>query len=263
MTTGSSFEDLATRLGSALAMVVVGLGGVWLGGYVFLALIVVIVALMVWELARMSAPGDPQVAWLLAGIAGGAVGLAGFIPLGFALPLLLLPGIIGFGRLDQARTVFAVYAALIGVAGLGLWVLRQDFGFVWMLWLALVVIGTDVFGYFAGRIIGGPKFWPKVSPKKTWSGTIAGWIAAAVIGWVFMLNTIAGSELIGISVALSMAAQMGDVAESALKRRAGVKDSSNLIPGHGGLLDRFDGMLGASVMLLLVEQMIDFPPLPL
>ncbi|WP_425090355.1 phosphatidate cytidylyltransferase [Tropicimonas sp. S265A] len=263
MTKSGSFEDLATRLGSGLAMLVVGLGGVWLGGYPFLALIAVIVALMVWELARMCAPEDAQGALMLAAIAGGAVAASCVIPIGFALPLLLMPGMIGLGRFDQQRRVFAVYSALIGVAGLGLWVLREDFGFVWMLWLALVVVATDVFGYFAGRVIGGPKFWPKVSPKKTWSGTVAGWIAAAIVGWIFMANTVAGSELIGISIALSMASQMGDVSESAVKRRAGVKDSSSLIPGHGGLLDRFDGMLGASVLLLLVEQIIDFPPLPL
>lgn len=259
----ASFEDLAVRMGSGLAMLAVGLGAVWIGSYTFLALIVIVVALMVWELARMCAPDDPKGAILVAGVAGGALAASCVIPLGFALPLLLLPGMIGIGRFEGSRRLFAVYSALIGVAGLGLWVLREDFGFVWMLWLALVVVATDVFGYFAGRFIGGPKFWPKVSPKKTWSGTVAGWIAAGLVGYVFMLNTIAGSELIGISIALSMASQMGDVSESAMKRRAGVKDSSHLIPGHGGLLDRFDGMLGASVLLLLVEQIIDFPPLPL
>jgi len=258
-----SFEDLATRLGSGIAMLVVGLGAVWAGGYVFLAMIAVVVALMVWELARMCAPEDGQGAILLAAIAGGALAASCVIPLGFALPLLLLPGMIGLSRFEQSRRVFAIYSALIGVAGLGLWVLREDFGFVWMLWLALVVVATDVFGYFAGRLIGGPKFWPKISPKKTWSGTVAGWVAAAGVGWIFMMNTIAGAELIGISVALSMASQMGDISESAMKRRAGIKDSSQLIPGHGGLLDRFDGMLAASVLLLLVEQVIDFPPLPL
>ena len=131
-----------------------------------------------------------------------------------------------------------------------------------MAWLALVVISTDILGYFAGRFIGGPKFWPKISPKKTWSGTVAGWIGAAIIGVVFVWYGRSGPELIGISVAISMASQIGDVAESALKRRMGVKDSSNIMPGHGGMFDRFDGMLGASVFLLLVEQIIDFPPAP-
>jgi phosphatidate cytidylyltransferase len=137
--------------------------------------------------------------------------------------------------------------------------LRQDFGAIWLVWLVLVVAATDIFGYFAGRMIGGPKFWPRVSPKKTWSGTVAGWIAAAIVGAIFAAMTGAGGPLVSISVALSMAAQLGDISESVVKRRAGVKDSSNLIPGHGGFFDRFDGVLGASVFLLLIEQVVDFP----
>lgn len=259
----ASFDDLLPRMGSAVVMVALGVGAIWAGGYVFLAMIAIVVGLMVWELARMVAPDDETGAWIVAAAAAGALASCAVLPLGFALPLLILPAMIGVGRFENSRRIFALYTAFIGVAGLGLWVLRQDFGAIWMVWLVLLVVVTDVAGYFAGRLIGGPKFWPKVSPKKTWSGTIAGWIGAAIVGWIFMTQTIAGSELIGISIALAMASQLGDVTESALKRRAGVKDSSTLIPGHGGLLDRFDGMLGASVLLLLVEQIIDFPPLPL
>jgi phosphatidate cytidylyltransferase len=122
-----------------------------------------------------------------------------------------------------------------------------------------VVAVTDIGGYFAGRIIGGPKFWPRVSPKKTWSGTVAGWVGAGVVGWAFMAATGMGVALIGISIALSMASQMGDIAESAVKRNAGVKDSSALLPGHGGVWDRFDGMLGASLLLLVIESFTGFP----
>jgi phosphatidate cytidylyltransferase len=109
-------------------------------------------------------------------------------------------------------------------------------------------------------MIGGPKFFPAVSPKKTWSGTLFGWIGAAIVGFAFALYTGASLELIGVSVAIAMASQMGDIAESAIKRMMGVKDSSTLIPGHGGVLDRFDGMLGAAVFLLIVGQIIGFPP---
>ncbi len=111
-------------------------------------------------------------------------------------------------------------------------------------------------------MLGGPKFWPRVSPKKTWSGTIAGWIGAALIGWIWAVWQDAGWETIGISVALAMMAQMGDIAESAVKRKVGVKDSSNLLPGHGGLFDRFDAMLGAALMLLVIESLSEFPPIP-
>ena len=122
-----------------------------------------------------------------------------------------------------------------------------------------MVVVTDVAGYFAGRMIGGPKFWPKVSPKKTWSGTAAGWVGAALIGALFLSFTNAGRDLIWISAVLAFASQMGDIAESALKRRMGVKDSSALIPGHGGLFDRFDGLLGAALLMLLVALIVDVP----
>jgi phosphatidate cytidylyltransferase len=109
-------------------------------------------------------------------------------------------------------------------------------------------------------MIGGPKFWPAVSPKKTWSGTAFGWLGAGLVGLIFAIYFGVGLQLIGVSIALSMASQMGDIAESGMKRKMGVKDSSSLIPGHGGLMDRFDGMLGAALFLLVIGQFIGFPP---
>ena len=162
--------------------------------------------------------------------------------------------------MPKLRAVFGVYTVLILLAGFGLMALRDGAGFVWMAWLALVVIASDIMGYFAGRMIGGPKFWPRVSPKKTWSGTIAGWVGALVVGIAFMVGTGAGAGLLPLSVALSMAGQAGDLAESAVKRRVGVKDASSILPGHGGLFDRFDAMLGASLMFLLVASLTAFPP---
>ncbi len=119
---------------------------------------------------------------------------------------------------------------------------------MWLLWVVCVVVATDVAGYIAGRALGGPKFWPAISPKKTWSGTVAGWLAAAVMGAIFGITLGAGAGLVLLSVVLSVAGQAGDVWESWIKRRVGVKDSSNLIPGHGGVLDRFDAMLGATLL---------------
>ena len=101
-------------------------------------------------------------------------------------------------------------------------------------------------------MIGGPKFWPRVSPKKTWSGTLAGWACAAVAGAVFAGPTGAGPALVPVSVVVAFAGQMGDIAESAVKRRVEVKDSSDLIPGHGGVLDRFDALLGGAVAAVLL-----------
>jgi phosphatidate cytidylyltransferase len=246
------------------AMAGVGLLALWAGGPWFLALVVAVVATMAWELARLLAPQTArrEALWL-AGLAGVAVLSQALLPQGLALPLLLLPALAGLSLMPAHRVLFAVYVLMMAVAGFGLWHVRADFGdwgFTWMLWLALVVIVTDVAGYFAGRLIGGPKIWPAVSPKKTWAGTVAGWVGAGAVGLAFVGRGGADIAVVGVSVAMSMASQIGDVAESAVKRRMGAKDASNLIPGHGGVLDRFDGMLGAAVLLLLVERLIAFPP---
>ncbi|MEL6643622.1 MAG: phosphatidate cytidylyltransferase [Pseudomonadota bacterium] len=255
------WDDLATRLISGAALVGIGLGGIWLGGLWFHLLVCIVCAIMIWELARML--GAESEAMVLSAIAGVLLLVAGEVPPGFALPLVVAPAMIAIGRLERNRTIFSIYTVMILLAGYGLMILRDDFGFVWLMWLVCVVIVADVAGYFAGRAFGGPKFWPKVSPKKTWSGTVAGWVGAALVAVAFIQQTGAGVELIGISVAIAMAGQLGDIAESAVKRKCAVKDSSSLIPGHGGLFDRFDALLGASVFLLLVEQLVDFPPPPI
>lgn len=255
-----NWSDLKARVGAGAAMVVVGLAGIAMGGHVFHLLVALICGLMVWELVGMLRPGVKHLQLQLGALTGIAVFLAIYLPVGFALPLLLAPAFVGFGLLGHNRTIYMAYTVVILLAGYGMMQVRDDLGFGWMLWLVLVVVVTDIVGYFAGRMIGGPKFWPSVSPKKTWSGTVAGWIGAAIVGLIFSINTGVGLQLIGVSIAVSMASQMGDIAESGVKRKMDVKDSSNLIPGHGGLMDRFDGMLGAALFLLVIGQFIGFPP---
>ena len=216
---------------------------------------------MLWELATMLRCG-PKRARLMALTGGGALVAANLLPVGFGLPLLMLVPMVGIAFIRRHRRIMVTFSAAIVLAGLSLTQHLTQFGLVWMAWLIAVVVMSDVAGYFAGRMLGGPKFWPRVSPKKTWSGTIAGWIGAALIGWVWVVWQDAGWETVGISVALAMMAQMGDIAESAVKRKMGVKDSSNLLPGHGGLFDRFDAMLGAALMLLVIESISEFPPVP-
>ncbi len=258
--TSDRWDDLATRMASGAAMVVVGLGLVWLGGLWFHALIAVVCGLMVWELVCMLDAEHNRAPKVLAAIAAACAMVAIELPPAFALPLLMVPSMAGLGRMEEGGVTYAVYTALIMLATYGLMSLRDDFGLLWMMWLVMVVVVTDIAGYFAGRMIGGPKFWPRVSPKKTWSGTAAGWIGAAIVGLLFAKSTAAGPGLAGISIAVSMASQLGDIAESAIKRRCGVKDSSSLIPGHGGLLDRFDGMLGAALFIVIAGQIVGFPP---
>ncbi|PJE25970.1 phosphatidate cytidylyltransferase [Pseudooceanicola antarcticus] len=245
------WSDLAPRVASGVVLVLTGLLVIWAGGLWFKLFIALTCGGMVWELSRICAPERDTVALQMGGVAGLALALSLFLPGAFALPLLLAPSMVGLSLVPRRRTLFLVFCAMILISGYGMARLRADQGALWLGWLVAVVVVTDVAGYFAGRMIGGPKFWPRVSPKKTWSGTVAGWVAAGLVGLGFGLWIGEGLALAGVSVALSMASQMGDMAESALKRRAGVKDSSNLIPGHGGLMDRFDGMLGASLMLLL------------
>jgi len=253
------WHDLMPRVVSGVAMAAAGIAVVWLGGWVFTLAAVAVCGAMIWEASRMFAAPAPHQDGMVGAL---AVLLASVLPGLFAAPLVLGSGLASAGRVPRDRSLCLAFHVWIVAACLALVVLRGQLGAVWLLWLVGVVVASDVAGYFAGRALGGPKFWPRVSPKKTWSGTIAGWIGAGLIGWGFMAATGSGVELIGISVALSMASQMGDIAESAVKRRMGVKDSSNLLPGHGGVYDRFDGLLGAAFLLVIVESLTAFPPPP-
>ena len=253
------WDDLTIRMATSAVIAAVGLLCVWVGGMVFVLLVALVSAVLIWELVQILNAGS-RMALPMASLAAGVILLATFLPPGWALPFLVAPAMVGIGQLERNRTTFAGFATLILVASYGLVAMRTEFGFLWFSWLVAIVVVTDVGGYFAGRFIGGPKFWPRVSPKKTWSGTIAGWIGAAIAALAYVSAAGASTQLIGVSIAVSMASQLGDIAESAMKRRAGVKDSSSLLPGHGGLFDRFDGMLGAAIFFLLVEQLVGFPP---
>ena len=255
--------DLLARVISGLVLAVAGLGAVWWGGYVFITFVSIATGLIVWELARMMPPDQAARSVAMGVLAGIAAFLAIWLKAGFALPVLLVPAVVGFLWLPAHRRVFVPFLIFILLAAFGMMSVRTEFGFPWMLWLVLVVAGTDIAGYFAGRIFGGPKFWPKISPKKTWSGTAAGWVVAMGIGAIFAAVLDTGLWLVALSALAAFASQLGDIAESAVKRRAGIKDSSALIPGHGGLFDRFDGMLGAAILVLVVMELTGYPPGPL
>lgn len=260
MSDAGKWGDLLPRLISGLAMASGGLAVIWMGGPWFAALATVAGGLMIWELAAMTDRSRPDEAVMVGAMAAILLGIIFWTRNPYLLPILFLPVAYGLIRPKRPmRAVFAVYAGLIMVACYGLVAFREGYGLLWLLWLILVVVVTDIAGYFAGRILGGPKFWPAVSPKKTWSGTVAGWIAAALVGAVFLRFSTAGVDLLWISALLAFASQLGDIAESVIKRRSGVKDSSNLIPGHGGLMDRFDGLLGAAIFMLVVAQLTDVP----
>ena len=130
-------------------------------------------------------------------------------------------------------------------------IIRRDpsSGFSALMLVLLVVWASDIGGYFAGRLIGGPKLWPQVSPKKTWAGAIGGFVASLAVAAGFATFHLGKMfPLLFLAAVLSIAAQLGDLFESAVKRRFGVKDSGNIIPGHGGLMDRLDGFVAAAVV---------------
>lgn len=251
MTANAQWGDLKVRILSGLVILGLGLAMIWAGGTPVRLLGIIATGAMIWELARMQAgPATPEpIALGLLAAAVMAVVLW-WHDSGWVL-LLPLPALLLGWRQPRDRGVFGGYGLLVMVAVYGFVGLRQGVGLPITLWLVLVVVASDVMGYFGGRLIGGPKFWPRVSPKKTWSGTVAGWIGAGLVGLGFVVVYGQPWSLVALSALTALAAQMGDIAESALKRRAGIKDSSNLIPGHGGALDRFDALIGASAFVLL------------
>ncbi len=256
MTEPGKWGDLSVRVASGVAMALLGLVNIVLGGVWFEVLVVFVTAVIVWELAMMIAPEKPVPAMLLAVIT--AAVFSGDLR-GWTLSLFGLAPILGALALPRKKLLFVIFSVYVVLGGWGLVYFRAELGMGWLLWLLAVVIITDIAGYFAGRSFGGPKFWPAISPKKTWAGTAAGWAGAAMVGLIFAIFTKAGISLILLSVTLSFASQMGDIVESALKRHLGVKDSSALIPGHGGLFDRFDAILGATVFMLFVTFVLGLP----
>jgi len=166
--------------------------------------------------------------------------------------LALAVGLAGVALLSAQWRIWNaagfLYAAAAEVASV-LVRLDQAWGFFALILILLVVWVTDIGGYFAGRGIGGPKLWPRVSPKKTWAGAVGGFAASlAVAGGFAAFGFGKTGPLLLLGAILSIASQLGDLFESAVKRHFGVKDSSQIIPGHGGLMDRLDGFVAAVVL---------------
>lgn len=261
MSDARRWDDLGPRIATGLALVAVGIIVISIGGWVFALTAALVTGVMLWELVVMMGERRQRNALSVAGLAVLAVLAARFLQAPWLYFVLPAPVVLGAVLLHMNQRLYSVYALGILVAGFGLVLFRDTYGVVWLFWLVITVALTDVAGYFAGRMVGGPKFWPSISPKKTWSGIVAGWLAAVLVSLIFWSITDAGRDIVWIAALLSFASQMGDIAESAVKRRVGVKDSSNLLPGHGGLFDRFDGLLGASLFMLLTALVVDVPDL--
>jgi len=256
------FADLKTRILSASALGAAGLTMIWYGDIWILVLVVVLIGAMAWEWRSITVHGGapcwadavPTVAAvaaasLAAHFLSWTLGLAVLV-LGLGAVLMLEMG--GPHRAALGWTLLG--GAYLGLAAIAFLYLRA-LGVVTSFWLILVVAAADVGGYFAGRLIGGPKLWPRVSPGKTWAGLVGGVAFAIVMGAVVSAATTGTSvvQVCAVSALIALVALWGDLAESALKRHFGVKDSGRLMPGHGGILDRFDGVIAAAVAAALAS----------
>lgn len=234
----SGVSDLPVRLASAIVMLVVAGGALWLGGWFWTALVLALAGGVLWEwnrlVSRFGLSGWAETLWFLAGVlyVGGA-GIAMLVVRNGRQVFPLDPQAAGYGPVE-------VLVAFI-----------------------LPIIAVDVGAYFAGRAIGGPKIAPRISPAKTWAGLGGGAVLAALVGVLVEITDFGPAAVPGhTGMALGMAvlggvliaviAQTGDFFESWMKRRAGVKDSGRLIPGHGGLFDRLDGFIAVFFVLFVI-----------
>ncbi len=253
------WQDLGRRSASALVLLPLALGALWAGGWLWGGLVLLGLGLLSWEWTRLigAEPRGPDGLMLQGAVLG--AGLLGQLGQGgWGLVWVVLAALAVAGRADRpaiGRFWLPCGVLYLGGAGLALAGLRLGTaGFANVLFLLLVVWASDIGGYLAGRLVGGPKLAPAISPGKTRSGAIGSLAAAMLLGWAAARLLAPGSAGVAVLLAglLGVVSQAGDLFESWVKRQFGVKDSSALIPGHGGLLDRLDGlMLVAPVAALL------------
>ena len=258
--TGANWRDLGIRTLSSAILIPAVLLDVWLGDIWFHLLVALLAVMMAHEWTNIVHDrSSSQFALHAAGALCGA-----FLPLSLGWPgaiaviAVIAIASAGLALLQKRRLSLWVLAGVpyVGLPAMAFVILRGESqsGMFLIMWLFVVVWAADICAYFAGRLIGGPKLAPRISPKKTWAGlwgavaggVFIGTLAAYAAGMTDLLLAAALGGLIAIIE------QMGDLFESALKRHYGVKDSGRLIPGHGGVLDRVDGLVAATLFLGIV-----------
>lgn len=271
MTAAGGRSNLQLRVMSAIVLAVVVLGLTWAGGFWYRLLSAVIGAAVLYEWTSMVLPKEKVVHRVLLGLLFFPV--IAFLVIGYPiLPALivlvaafLVAVIYGVGTKSGLWPSLGVLYA--GMSAIALAALRNDdsAGLAVTIFLFAVVWATDIAAYFVGRKFGGPKLAPSISPGKTWSGAIGGTLGAVVAGlivaWAYgtSWNIVA---LLVLILILSGISQVGDLFESSIKRRNGVKDSSQLIPGHGGVMDRVDGLVAAAAALFILGAVFVSPDFP-
>lgn len=258
----SQSAQVMLRVVSAIGLALIAFAALWGGVLSFGALILVLALIVSWEWSRVVRGDGIDVVLVVHGIAvAAAVGLAsfGFAALGLAALVIgtIIVLALEFGQRPLLSATGVLYAGLPSVALL--W-LRSDepSGFLAVLFIVLVVALTDTFAFVAGRLIGGPRLAPRVSPNKTWSGFCGG-VASASLGGALFAHYL-GAPLAPLAVTgllMGIVAQLGDLAESAMKRAFDVKDASQLLPGHGGFMDRVDGLIPVAVLVALIGLFFD------
>lgn len=264
-------KELRLRILSALVMIVVALTATWIGGLTFRILCIAIAGAVFYEWLQMAkahaATTDRQISTgLMVAICAVILvvpdGLTSFaIIVALAALSAMAAQALGSSRWNGAGLLYA------GLAGLSLALLRGTGleGFKTVVFLFVVVWATDILAYFVGKALGGPKLAPAISPGKTWSGACGGTLAALILGLAaaFAMNMrLTVTAAIALILLLSVVSQIGDLFESWLKRRFQVKDSSHIIPGHGGVMDRVDGLVAASLVLYVVGAILIDPDTP-
>jgi phosphatidate cytidylyltransferase len=255
-----AMTNLRLRVISAVVMAAVALLLTWLGGLPFRALAAAVAIAVFYEWVLISGLG--RVRWAAFGyfvllaivvlmMLSGAPALTVIVAL---LPVFLCALVVGSFASQGTWGAFGmIYAAMPALA---VATIRgsDNAGLIAVIFLYAVVWGTDIFAYFIGRAIGGPKLAPRISPGKTWSGAIGGTLCGLAAGTavVVIAGIGAGFMFAVAALVLSIASQIGDLFESWIKRRFGAKDSSNIIPGHGGVMDRIDGLVAAAIALYVI-----------
>lgn len=256
--------ELRLRIISGVILGLLVLATIWAGGLWFRALATLIMVLMHYEFSAIV--GAPQktplanaIGWL-AVLATGVFIMTSLPAMAFAAIAIGAAGAAFSGLRSGAGLWSATAVLYAGFSGLALAEIRGEglFGLFAMLFVIAIVWSTDTLAYFCGRALGGPKLAPRISPGKTWSGAIFGAAAgvAAGIGVALAIRQGGGWLVPMVALALSAASQLGDLFESWVKRRFGAKDSSHLIPGHGGVMDRVDGLVFAAFAAFLIGNML-------
>ena len=252
MNTKNNWHDLRLRLVSASFLLFISAFCIYFGSYFFTLFIISLIGVIHWELGKMLSPMSAQTMWFSAFLSMFSSVCLLASNSAFLWPILFLLINFYFQRhfFHHSRNFGAFYSLAVIVCGIIFYRVRLEFGLYHTIWLIGIVVVTDTAGYLIGRIIGGPKLIPRFSPKKTWSGAVIGWAFAVGLSLWFadlVLQGLSSASIIGLTIILSMMSQVGDICESALKRACNVKDSSHLLPGHGGFMDRFDGTVGATL----------------